>query len=270
MNYGFLHYYLDHIDELKKILDLHKLEVTTFYSHLTLIDKDAVLPELDMVKSKIKFVKSMGTDILLLDGGKKIEGLGQKDYKFALENVKEICKLAHSNDIKPTWHQHWGTIFDNEEMFDYLMDGTKDDGLYFCPDTAQLHMSGMDPLKAMEKYKGRISYVHFKDIVPNPFINRYLEPTEEVDPNNNTLVNLPGRYEYLDKSYLDDGGFHINSKYRITEVARGIIDFKPIVKLIREIDFNGWLVVDQDYTGYRHMESLDVNLKNLEYLFKEE
>ena len=76
------------------------------------------------------------------------------------------------------------------------------------------------------------------------------------------------KYQYLEDRFLDDGCFHINSRHKITEIARGIIEFKPIVKLIKNINFNGWVVVDQDYTEYKTIESLDVNLKNLKYLFE--
>ena len=266
---GFLHYYIEHIDDLKKILKLHNLEMGAFNSFLTLNDKDSFSAELGTIKGVAKMIKEMKSDILVLDGGIKRADLTQSDYKFSVENIKEICEVAHSNNIKPTWHLHWGTMWDSQENFEYLMENTKDSGLYFCPDTAQLYMIGMDPLETMEKYKERISHIHFKDAIENEFINRYLKPTSEIDPTNNALVPLSsaGTYRYLEDRYLDNGAFHINSKHRVIEVARGVIDFKPIVKLIKDINFNGWIVVDQDYTGYMSMESLDVNRKNLMYLF---
>ena len=270
MNADFLYYYLDQDKELEKLLKLHGLELTTFYSYLNLIDKDNFNAELDIVKKKIKLIKNLGSDILLIDGGiKKREGVSEKDRNLAVDNIKRICEVAKFSAIKPTWHFHWGTMFDNEEIFEYLMENTAADELYFCPDTGQLYMSGMDPLKVMERHKERITYIHFKDVIENDFINRYLKHTEEIDPRNNTLIPLAsaGRYEYLKDRYLDNGGFHINSKYRIIEVARGQIDFKPIVKLIKDVDFNGWVIVDQDYTGYRYLESMDVNYRNVKYLF---
>lgn len=272
MNNDFLNYYLDHVDKLKKILKLHNLELITFYSHLALTDKNSIEAEINLVKRKIDLIKNLGADILLLDGGKKDpEGNTEKDYRFALGNIKKICELANSSNVKPTWHLHWGTMFDKEKYLDYLMEKTEKEGLYFCPDTAQLTICGMDPLNVMKKYKNRISYIHFKDIVENNFINRYLKVNEEIDPKNNTLVPLSsaGEYKYLENRYLDNGAFHINSKYRIIEVARGQIDFKPMVRLIKDIGFNGWVTVDQDYTGYMSAESLDVNLRNLKYLFEE-
>ena len=273
MNAGFLYYYLDHVEELKKLLKLHNLDLTTFYSHLSLTDEDDFKSELNTIKSKINLIKSFGADILLIDGGRKNpEGVSRKDYESAVEKIKRICELAHSNGLKPTWHIHWGTMFDREDIFEYLMKNTEKDSLYLCPDTAQLYISGMDPFKTIEEYQDRISYIHLKDIIENNFINKYLKPDKEIEPRNNTLVPLSsaGTYKYLEDRYLDNGAFHINSRYRITEIARGIIDFKPIVKLIKDMDYRGWIVVDQDYTGYRNMESLDVNLRNLKYLFGEE
>lgn len=267
----FLNYYLGNIDELRKLLELHNLELATFYSHLSLIYKDSSKVELNLIRGKTKLIKDLGADVLLIDGGAKIKGFSQKDCQYAVENIKKICEIAYSKNLKPTWHLHWGTIFDKEEIFEYLMENTEEDGLCFCPDTSQLVMSGMDPLKVMEKYKKRISYIHLKDLIENTFINRYLKPTELSDPQDNTLQPLAtaGKYRYLDKSYLDEGTFHINSKYKIIEIARGQIDFKPIVRFIKDIDFNGWIVVDQDYTGYRNIESMDVNFRNLKYLFEE-
>lgn len=270
LNAGFLYYYLDHIEELKKLFDLHKLELTTFYSHLQLTNDSNFESELDIVKSKIKLIKKLGSDILLIDGGaKNPEGVLNKAYSGAVQKIKRICELAHSEEVRPTWHIHWGTMFDNKDIFEYLMENTDKDGLYFCPDTAQLLMSGMDPLSIMEKYKNRISYIHFKDLEENTFINRYIKPGKEVDSKNDSLEPLSsaGQYKYLKDRFLDNGAFHINSRYRFTEIARGIIDFKPLVKLIKDIKFDGWIVVDQDYTPYHNIESMDVNFKNLKYLF---
>ena len=270
---GFMEYYLEQASELENLLKLHKLEMTTFYSHLHLIEKSHLTNDIEAVRSKLPLIKKLGSEIVLLDGGfKKPGGPSKKEYETAVENIKRICELVHSEGLKPTWHIHWGTLFDKKEIFEYLMDSTEDAGLYFCPDTAQLYMSGMDPYREMEKYKKRISYVHFKDLVENEFINRYLKPVKEVNPENNTLYPLAtaGNYKYLKDSYRDEGAFHINSKHMIIEILRGIIDFKPMVKLLKDIDYSGWVVVDQDYTGYRNKESMDVNLRNLGFLFGKE
>lgn len=272
LNSGFLYYYLDHKEELKKLLDLHNLELTTFYSHLQMTNDSDFEAELNTIISKIKLIKKLGSDILLIDGGyKNPEGIVEKDYKNAIQKIKRICDLAYSENVKPTWHIHWGTLFDNQESFENMMDSTDDDGLCFCPDTAQIFMSGMDPLVVLKKYRKRISYIHFKDLERNTFINKYIQPSKEADLKNNTLhpLSSAGKYQYLKDSFLDNGAFHINSEYRFTEIARGIIDFKPLVKLIKDIKFCGWIVIDQDYTPYKNIESMDVNFKNLKYLFEE-
>lgn len=173
---NFLDYYLDNANELKALLNLHNLELTSFYGHLNLIDRNYFKSDLENIKKRINIIKELGSDILLIDGGKKYpNGNSKDDYKVAIENIIKICRMAKSNNLKPTWHQHWGTMFDSKKSFEYLMDNTKGSGLCFCPDTAQLLMSKINPLEMMEKYKNRISYIHLKDIKENNFINRYLK-----------------------------------------------------------------------------------------------
>jgi sugar phosphate isomerase/epimerase len=270
---GPMEYYLQQQEELKKLLSLHRLKMTTFYSHLHLIDEDHARQDMESVRGKLLLHKLLGADVVLIDGGfKSPDGVKKEECETAVENIKRICHMVTSQKLKPTWHIHWGTIFDDRELFEYMMEETAGEGLYFCPDTAQLYMSGMDPYEIMEKYKDRISYVHFKDLVLNRPVNRYKKITKDIDPANNTLYPLAtaGRYKYQTESFRDTGAFHINSGYRVTEIARGIIDFKPIVKLLQDTAYSGWVVVDQDYTGYRNMESMDVNLRNLKYLFGKE
>ncbi len=271
----FLNYYLSSIDELKKLLKIHNLELASFYSHLNLIDDDYFKTvELGLVKKKIRLLKELKTDILLLDGGAKMVGdKSGKELKKAVENIKILCDVSNSNSLKATWHQHWGTLFDNKESFEYLMDSTKDSGLYFCPDTAHLFVCNIDPCHIIKKYIDRVSYIHLKDVKENIFIDRYKKPTRNIDPKNNSLtiggdLNFTN-YKYMNDRFLDNGFYYINSKYRITEIARGMIDFKPIIKIIKEKNFSGWVVVDQDYTEYANMQSLDVNLKNVKKLFIE-
>ncbi len=250
---------------MKILSKTYNLKLPAFYSHHYLINKTGFKEDLNKIRKKINFLGELGSDILLLDGGKKLpKGNTSDDYKIAIENINTICGIANSNNIKPTWHQHWGTMFDNEEQFINLMDNTKDSGLFFCPDTAQLVMSMIDPLDIMKMFKGRISYIHLKDLIENEPVNRYLGSSKPVDFKNNILST---QYKYYPYRFMDSGAYHINSKFRITEIARGIIDFKPIIKLIEDMKFEGWIVVDQDYTNYDPRESLDVNLKNLKYLF---
>ena len=239
-----LEYYLHNISELKNILNLHNLKLSTFYTPLKISEKDCFDTNSDNIKERIQLIKELGSDILLLDcaGGRKPE-YTEEDYRIATENIDKVCSLAYSNDIIPTWHQHWGSMFDTKKTFEYLMDSTKDSKLCLCPDTAQLVMSGIDPVGAIEKYKDRISYIHFKDIIENRPVNRY-----------------------IDKD-LEEGGYCIDSKYKITEVCRGIIEFKKVVKILRGIGYSGWVVVDQDYTEYSEIECAKINLKNLKYLF---
>lgn len=120
---NFLNYYLDNIKELKVLLNLHNLKMTSFFSFLNLVDKDYFKTEMRIIEKKINLIKELGSDVLVIDGGKKNpKGNTENDYKFAIENIQIICDAADLNNLKPTWHQHWGTMFDSKETFEYLME----------------------------------------------------------------------------------------------------------------------------------------------------
>ena len=215
----------------------------------------------------------MGCNILLIDGGIKDPMRNDKNYyDMAIKIINEIGNIAKDLGLKTSWHQHWGSMFDTEETLELLLDNTDLKTIGFCPDTAQLLISNIDPAKIIEKYKDRINYIHFKDVIPNNFLlNRenIVRKLEEVDEDEvkKGIDGFP-EYEYLISRFNDNGAYHINSKFKITEVGRGIIDFESICRIIKKIDYNGWIVVDQDYTEWPYRESLDVNLKNIKYFMK--
>ena len=57
---GFMEYYLEQASELEKLLKLHKLEMTTFYSHLHLIDNNHLTNDMEAVRSKLPLIKKLG------------------------------------------------------------------------------------------------------------------------------------------------------------------------------------------------------------------
>lgn len=250
------------------LLKLHNLKISSYYSWLDTVNEDFKVFELDRIKRKCDFLKKLGCKILLIDGGARDPNKSNKKYyKIAVDLINEIGQISESFEMKCSWHMHWGSMFDSVEDFTYLMDNTDSSLIGFCPDTAQLFLSRMDPVKIIKKYSSRINYIHFKDIAPNNLLLNILNNKDKASNIKQKISDGPfPKYKYLPDMYLDNGAYHINSKLKFTEVGRGIIDFGSICKEIREMNYIGWIVVDQDYTEWPFKESLDVNLKNIKYL----
>jgi len=84
--------------------------------------------------------------------------------------------------------------------------------LWFVPDTAHLTIAGDDPAEAIRKLHKRVIAVHLKDWTPE-------------------YGRAPHRYAR---------GF--------VELGEGIIKLQQVLEALRDVRFDRWLVVEQDYT----------------------
>jgi signal transduction histidine kinase/sugar phosphate isomerase/epimerase len=95
--------------------------------------------------------------------------------------------------------------------------------LKFLPDTAHLFLARDNPAKAIESYAPRLAAIHFKDWTP-----KY------------------GR------------SFHRYAR-GFVELGNGIINLENILQSLRKIEFNGWLVVEQDSSAYSPRTSTETS-----------
>ena len=90
------------------------------------------------------------------------------------------------------------------------------------PDTAQVWMGGGDSAAMFEKYKHGIVYMHYKDIRA---YNRSL------------------------KNYMDN----------VIELGRGVIDFPALHRILKSVNYKGWITIDLDNARISPLESAKVN-----------
>ena len=60
-------------------------------------------------------------------------------------------------------HNHMGQIVQNEDELDRCMQMTDPKLFWLSPDTAHLHLAGMDAAKILERYKDRLMLADYKD-----------------------------------------------------------------------------------------------------------
>jgi inosose dehydratase len=220
--------------ELKKLLDLHGLELASYYTGIGFNTAGKRQRGSQEVQRRCRFLSALGCRYLLLDGGEKdfageFETLDQ--YIRCIAGVaNELGEYAHSQGVILAWHQHWGSIFETEPALHRLMELTDPARVGFCPDVGQLVLCGMDPVAIVKQYAQRIQFIHFKDIT---FAGR---PWGEL---------WPGM-----KTPSDEGAYGIDSKGRWVELGRGVVPFPQITQLLREAGYDGWIVDDFDYSGY--------------------
>jgi inosose dehydratase len=117
-----------------------------------------------------------------------------------------------------TFHHHMGTVVETEGEVDLLMSRTGDAvGLLF--DTGHLHFAGGDVLATARRHGRRINHVHCKDIRAD------------------VLARLKAdNWSFL--SGVVEGVF--------TVPGDGVIDFGAFAKVLAEIGYSGWVVVEAE------------------------
>ncbi|MBI2940232.1 MAG: TIM barrel protein [Chloroflexi bacterium] len=222
--------------ELRSLLALHGLELASWYCWLSYLP-ECRDQEVELIRCVIEAAVEAGSKVLLIDGGPRPPaGAGEADYQRVAEFANQIGAWAGEAGLRCCWHQHWGTMFEWAEPFDHLMALTDPALVKFCPDTAQLSMGDFDVRGTFRKYAPRIGHVHFKDL----------------DVNHNWEVT--GRHSGP-KTWGDTGGYRVDSRWRMVELGRGLIDFPAILAILREVGYDGWIVDDFDYSAYATQEA---------------
>jgi inosose dehydratase len=161
------------------------------------------------------------------------------DIERVADAAQRYATIGRELGLSLAWHQHWGGIFEWPEPFHRFMAATDPGLVNFCPDSAQLAMGGFDVVETFARYADRIKFVHFKDLAPN---HDWALAATHGGP------AQPG----------DSGGYHVDSKWRMVELGRGVIDFPALLAILAGAGYDGWIVDDMDYSAYAALECATV------------
>lgn len=232
--------YQDKPDELRRLLEMHGLEVATTYVNVDFRSPETVAEGEREAKEKIDFYSQIGCKNFLLDSKcEKPMYTPSLGYKFqytddqlakAAEMTNRVAKYAAEKGMRLSWHTHWATFFEVPELFSKFWAGTDPSLVSLCPDVGQCVLVGRDPVEFVKQNIDRITNcVHFKDVVMRPK-RRELWPGMVVPDN--------------------DGAYCVDGLGRWIETGRGDVDFPPIAQALKDAGFNGWINVDLDTSSY--------------------
>lgn len=156
-----------------------------------------------------------------------VPAAGEADaFKTMFGFINELGKMAvEEYGVRMGLHNHTGSMVENQRQVDRFLEGT-DPRYVFCAwDSAHLLLGGCDVQKTYEKSIDRLVYTDFKDATLNPTTEDYVAPNGQ---------------RYAGDS--DSGRFY-NS---ILELGRGQIDFVPLMRMLKERQYRGWVNQDID------------------------
>jgi inosose dehydratase len=152
-------------------------------------------------------------------------GMGQRDHRLGLDGaaweelaqgVNRVAARCRERGYEPTFHHHTATFVEAPWEIERLLE-TTDVGL--CLDTGHLLLSDGDPVAAVRTWGSRINHVHIKD-AHQGVIDRIVDegsPLEE-----------------------------IWTRQAFCPLGEGDVDVDAVLQGLKDIEFEGWLVVEQD------------------------
>jgi inosose dehydratase len=142
----------------------------------------------------------------------------EEEFKSFGDKLTELAEWLQAEACPMTFHHHMGTVVETEREIDLLMARTGDAvGLLF--DTGHLHFAGGDVIGTARRHGRRINHVHCKDI----------------------RADVLARLKAENWSFLKgvvEGVF--------TVPGDGTIDFRAFAKVLAEIGYSGWVVVEAE------------------------
>jgi sugar phosphate isomerase/epimerase len=131
--------------------------------------------------------------------------------------VNRMAAATMQHGVKLALHPEAFSMFRNSRDVDLFMLLTDPTYVFLCPDTAQFTVAGSDPLAITQRHKDRLVITHWKDATgPAP---------ADVS---------------IDESIYD------RQIQWFAPVGHGVVDWPGWLRLLRNLNFRGWAVLELD------------------------
>jgi inosose dehydratase len=140
-----------------------------------------------------------------------------KNFAAALEETAHMVKTE--TGIRTLIHNHCGSYVETSGELGMLLDYTDPGLIGLCFDTGHYRFAGADPLRLFRIFGDRIQMMHFKDCHPGV-----------------AAQSRENGWDYNES--IQHGIF--------CELGHGDVDFKAVAAELKKINYQGWIVVEQD------------------------
>ncbi len=142
-----------------------------------------------------------------------------QQWQTVIKGFNEMGQIAKDMGMAFSYHHHMGTGVQTVEEIDYLMDNTDPNLVFLLFDTGHLTFADVDYLPVLKKHINRVKHVHLKDMRLS--VHKVVKAQEMcfLDAVRAGVFTVPGD---------------------------GDVDFKPLVKVLEESGYEGWVVVEAE------------------------
>ena len=145
--------------------------------------------------------------------------LNAEQWKHVGKIVAGAEKVAQEFGLDLVFHPHVATYVETSEETEKFFDATSHTGIGLCLDSGHAYYAGADPVKEAEKFKSKLRFVHIKDC-------------------NQKVLTEACKNKWTFEEAIEHKVFTI--------IGQGNIDFPAFFRTLKENNYSGWAVVEQD------------------------
>jgi inosose dehydratase len=161
----------------------------------------------------------------------------------ALGLLNEVAHAAQALGRPLVYHPHTGTFVETPAEVDWLMQSTDPDLVVLCLDVGHYTVGGGDPVEVVRRYGRRVRHVHMKDVDATALAR--LRAGEIAD-------------------FLDALRARI-----FIELGSGVLDVVGVLRELARVDYDSWLMCEQDTTWRPAAESAAISRAVLGYSMRQ-
>ena len=198
---------------LRELLEKHRLTMVALSSGSVRLDPAVESEELAKHARHAKFVHDLGGLYLqVTDERPKGRAATPADYSRLGALITEIGKRSADLGVSLGYHNHVNTLGERPEEVDRILAAADPRYAKLELDVAHCFQGGGDPVKAIERYRDRLLFLHIKDV------------------------------ERLPASNAADA----KHSYRFVELGRGQVNLPGVFQALQRVGFRGWAIVELD------------------------
>jgi len=168
--------------------------------------------------------------------------LDEEGWKCLIDHVHRLAGILHQQfGLTAVFHPHAETHVEYEDQIRRFLADTDPEVVSLCLDTGHHAYRGGDPVAFMREYHMRIPYLHFKSV------DREIQRKVEVERIPFATAVAMGMF---------------------CEPSQGVVDFPALRDVLREIDYKGFAIVEQDMYPAPFDRPLPIAKRTRDYLRK--
>ena len=240
-------YEADYLNQVKCAVEKVGLCIPMFCCSPDLSHPDSAVrrKEIEMQELNMETAAFLGCETCRVLSGQRHPSVQvEEGIKWVVSAINELLPLAHKLGIKLAIENHYkdGTwqypeFAQKQEIFLRIVESIEDPDFGVQYDPSNAIVAGYDPIEFLQQVKERVVSMHASD--------RYL---------------LPGHT--LEELAKTDGELGYSPILKHGEVGKGLNDFNRIFSILAEINYQGWISIEDGENGMDEMK------RSIEFLKK--